>query len=67
MPELKLYSHTRSLLINRPRGLTLKTIMRDTGIKKRWLDDMISEVPKNQGVNTVELLYSYLTGKTLNL
>lgn len=65
---LTLHEKTKDLLIHRPITLTYEQIEKDTGISKRWLKELsVSEKLSNPGVNSIQKLYEYLSGKPLTL
>ena len=65
---MNLLNTTRQLLKNRPRAMTLQKISRETDLKMSWVVSMAgASPPRDPGVNMVERLYSYLSGKGLEL
>ncbi len=63
--EKTLFEITLKLLINRPRTITLPEIAAAIDVSQSWLNGIISGRIGDPGVNAVERLYSYLTGKPL--
>lgn len=58
---------TRQLLQDRPRSKTYSIIALETGLSEAWLDDFNRNTGRDFGVNRVESLYIYLSGKKLEL
>lgn len=67
IPRSRLYETTIRLLTNRPITLTLKQISDETGLPEGWLLSIVSRPHVRPSVDRVECLYSYLTGKSLEL
>ncbi len=57
----------RDQLINRPDGLTLKQIAKETGLKFGWLQSFLRSECENPGVVSVETLHVYLIKKGGNV
>lgn len=57
----RLYAVTRSLLVNRPQTLTLEAIANSTGLGISWLARMVGDKIKNPNVDSVEILYRFLS------
>lgn len=66
-PRSKLYVRTLELLRNRPRSQTLAVVSQDTGLPKEWLIAIISRPETSPGVDRIEVLYEYLSGKQLQV
>ena len=64
---LRLHDKTLQLLDKRPRDLTLKTISEQTGISYWWLTHFSKRRNNEPGVNQVEKLYTFLSGRDLRL
>ena len=56
---------TLELVRNRPRHITYRDIEAATAIKKEWLAKFQQGKFDDPGVNRVETLYTFLSGKTL--
>ena len=67
VPTPILATRTREALADRPRSLTYDRIAQDIDVSKRWLEQFAAGVVANPSVNTVERLYTYLTGKPLDV
>lgn len=65
--QCKLHRATLYLLHNRPRLLTYAIIGKETGLGAHWVRKFAQDKNPNPGVNSVERLYIYLSGKELNL
>lgn len=63
----KLRDATLRLLHNRRHSVTLKHISEQTGLSERFLSNFSRGVSPNPGVNSVECLYEYLSGKALDV
>lgn len=63
----RLYNVTLQLLADRPRRLTLNKIAEDTKLNIGWLMDFGTRRIKEPSVFKVETLYTYLTGKPLDV
>ena len=62
-----LTTKTRALLIMRPRSMTYKTIEARTGISPRWLERFAADNMSNCDCDKVQILYTLLSGKPLNV
>lgn len=62
-----LLDRTRELLIKRPRTVTLRRIADDTGLTFGFLHHLSSGRTRDPGVNDVQKLYEYLSGRTLDV
>lgn len=58
---------TVELLRNRPRGVTLEAIARETGLTNKWLSMFGLDLINNPGANQVVLLYEYLSKRQLEI
>ena len=67
MNEPKLRAKVLELLDNRPRTVTLKDIAEGSGLPEAWLKTFAAGKIADPSVNRVETLYTYLTGKPLNV
>lgn len=70
MHESILITHTRNLLQQRPRNVTYDKIAQDTGLSVRWLTQLATykaDCVTDFGTLKVETLYTYLSGKRLEL
>lgn len=69
MSEPVLIAHTRNLLLQRPRSLTYEQIARDTDLNVRWIAALAQCADKDAdfGAHKIERLYTYLSGKQLEL
>jgi hypothetical protein len=56
-----------TLLEERPRSLTLKDVAEGSGLPEAWLKSFASRKINDPSVNRVETLYTYLTGKPLDV
>jgi len=65
IPRSKLYAKTQELLRN--RQLSMSCIHEETGLPERWLWETMRNDDGTLGVNRVELLYEYLSGRTLEV
>lgn len=63
--EGALMAHTRKLLSETP--LSMKDISKATGVRVNWLWRFREGRVPDPGVNRVELIYTYITGKSLRL
>lgn len=62
-----LLTKTRGLLANRPKPVTYAHIEAATGLSVRWLEAFASCKIEDPSVSRVELLYTYLSGKPLDV
>lgn len=62
-----LITHTRTLLLNRPRTMTYQTIAADTGLGEYWLAKFAQNDDSDFSASRVEKLYTYLAGKPVEL
>lgn len=61
-----LLTATRKMLRERPKSLTLDKIISDTGLKRTWLNTMLSENESVEpSVIKVQKLFEYLSGEKL--
>lgn len=58
---------TQYLLNNRPRTVSLDDIAVATGLEKHWIKSFGLARSEDPGVCKVETLYTYLTGKSLDI
>lgn len=65
MRRVSLLEHTLTLVENRPRTLTYKDIQKKTGIPVSYLQNLMSGLIKDPGVNRIEKLYIFFTKKPL--
>lgn len=61
-----LFQKARQLLIAR-QGISYLAVYVDTGLDPSWLSQFASGKLKDPGVNKVQKLYEYLTGKRLEV
>lgn len=55
------------LLDNRPRNVTLKDVAAGAGVKEAWLKRLVANDIPEPGVGKVEAVYTYLSGKPLDV
>lgn len=55
------------MLANRPHYMSLTTIEAATGIPSRWIGKIANDRIEDPSVVRIEILYRYLSGKTLDL
>jgi len=55
----------RTTTLLRSSDKTVTVICRDTGISRRWINYLKAGEYKDPGVNKIETLYNYLSGKKL--
>lgn len=63
--QTTLRDKTLELVHNRPRHLTYKKIEKETGLSHLWLSHFAQQRFDEPGVNRVETLYTYLSGRTV--
>ena len=56
---------TQELVYNRPRHMTYEVIKKETGIPVGWITKFAAGKFPDPGVNRVETLYSYLSGRAV--
>lgn len=62
----RLYAATLELLSTRPYSQSLRDIAEATGLPEAWLKTLTAGV-KDPSVNRIEKLYTYLSGKSLDV
>jgi hypothetical protein len=67
VPSSRLAPITQELLRNRPQGLTLVQIAKDTALTLAWLQYFVSTPKRDAAASRVETLYEYLTKTKLDL
>jgi hypothetical protein len=67
MTDSILLTRTRELYRNRPASLKPSQIAAETGLSLPWLQDFGWGRKGDPGVTKVERLYTYLSGKPLDL
>jgi len=67
IPPGDLLTKVLELLANRPRGVAYKDISLATGLPEPWLKLFAAGRISDPSVNRIELLYNYLTGRSLNV
>lgn len=62
-----LYAHTRALLRDRPRTLTLRQVADATGVTVDWLAMILRDnnLERDPSANRVQAVYEFLAGKPL--
>lgn len=63
--QTTLRDKTLELVHNRPRPLTYKEIEKQTGLPHLWISHFAQERFEDPGVNRVETLYTFLTGRAV--
>lgn len=63
----RLHKKTLELLHNRPRTMTYEYIAEQTGLTFWWIQYFAKQKDKDPGVNKVETLYVFLSGRELDL
>lgn len=61
----KIADATRELLKNRPRSMSVETIVENTSLTTSWIVDFARYPQRDHGVNKVEELHFFLTGENL--
>jgi hypothetical protein len=62
-----LLKRTRDMLRDRPRHVTLRKISDDTGLSYPFLAHMSVNAMDDPGVNKIQTLYEYLSGRKLDV
>lgn len=62
-----LATRTREALAARPRVLTYEVIAEECGVSARWVQQFAADTIADPGVAKVEALYTFLTGKELDI
>jgi len=60
-----LRDRTRRLLIYRSRSVTYEDIVAATGLKKSWLEKFAQDQIPDPGVEKIETLFNFFSGKKL--
>lgn len=65
--QCKLRPRALELVRNRPPSMTLKQLAQEAGVNLDWLKSFSSNRMKTPTVDNVERVYTYLSGKELEL
>lgn len=63
----RLHERTLELVTNRPRDLTYEVIAEATGLDADWINAFRNGRIKDPGVSKVEKLYTFLSGRELDI
>ena len=66
-PRSKLYVRTLELLRDRPASKKLAVVAQDTGLPREWLISILVRPHTSPSVDRIEVLYEYLSGKSLEV
>lgn len=67
MSRSKLLTRTAELIQDRPRTMTYRMLAEACGVTDRWLESIVAGTCKFPDVNKVEVVYEYLSGRTLDV